>query len=239
MVIVVLLGGFQAYRDTKFHVVGTSPSTGSVGTLSPYLKVNFSKPIVSQGLNVNSPSGGISSYKAQGKTLTIALNYPLSTSKTYAIDINSVYDSSGDQLKDLVFTFKPQSIAFNNLPQNQQKALVNSQDQVNTPGANITYVNTDALINNGISTTQLTLFEQYISEFTPAAETVTINPSSIGNYAGTPPAIGLYKFIVNIDGTDYNAQASYTFLTDLTLALFNGSGTQVFNSATYSTPGGD
>lgn len=240
VLILILVGGYQIYRSTKFHVVDTNPSVNSVATLSPFIKVNFNKTILSKGISVSSTGGATDSFGVNGKTITINLNYPLSSNKVYSITINNVRDSSGAELSNLVFSFKPSNIVFNNLPQDEQKSIVNNQDHYNSQGFNISYVNTDDLINNGMSTTQLVLLEEYFSEFDPSATTVTINPGSIGIYAAPAPAKAMFKFSVTVDSMSYNAQASYTFLDNLSLTLFNSqTGAQVFNSDTYNNSSGD
>lgn len=238
LLIVIITFGLQFYDVIKFHVIGTDPSVNSIGTLSPFLKVSFNKELSSKNVSISSPSGAGSSYKVQDKVLIIYLNYPLTADKMYSVDIASVYDSSGAKLSNLVFSFKPTNIPFNDLPQDEQNALVNSQDHYNIPGINITYVNTNDLINNGMSTTQLALLEKYFSEYKPSAKTVTFDPNSIGIYAATPPAVAMFKFDVSIDGTNYNAEASYTFLNNITLSLYNPqTGALVFDSDI--NPGGD
>lgn len=228
--ILIGIGIYKYFDSLKFRVVSTNPSTGNVGTLSPFLKVNFNKPLSTKNISVSASSGTVTGFKAKGETLTFNLKYPLSSSHNYTVEINKIYDTSGDELINLTYTFKPKYISFANLPSDQQKTLVNSQDQNNTPGANTNFINTDALVNDGMSTTQLVLLEKYLSEYAPSAKTITIDTSSIGIYAAPSPYRAMFKFNLAIDGTNYSAQAPYMFLDDLTLTLFNSSGTQVFTT---------
>lgn len=238
VIVILLFVGFEGYSLSRFHVVSTNPATDSVSTLSPFFKINFNKQLVS-GSGSLSTDGIVTSIKYSAKTLTLNLSYPLKTNKTYTITINKISDSSGDILNNLNFTFVANNIPYASLPKDEQNALLANQDHYTQPGVNINYINTDDLINNGMSTTQLVLLEQYITEFDKNAKNVTFDPNSIGVYQAPSPYTAEFHFNVNIDGTTYSAQAPYTFLDDLTLILVNQSGATVFNSSTYSAPGGD
>jgi len=237
--IVLLLLGLLVHNILIFRLVNTNPNVDSVGTLTPFLKLNFNRNLTRKNIQINSPNGATDSFKISYKTIEIYLNYPLKESQLYTINVNDVTDTAGIKIKNIKLDFKPTIIPFNSLPADQQKTLVNNQDKYNQPGSNINYVNTEALINNGLSTTQLALLEKYFADFKPNAKIIKFVPNSIGVYSAPAPALAEYRFIVNIDGVNYNAIGTYTFLDNIILSLYNTqTGTQVFNSYNYTGSGG-
>jgi len=125
----ILLGGFLVYRGMQFRIVSTNPNTNSVSQLAPFLKVNFSKQLDGKpvSLDVNAPI--VQSYTVSGKTLTINF-LPLSVGQSYTITIKSVTAVGGKTLQNKVLRFTAKDIVFNDLPKDQQKAILDNQDKL-------------------------------------------------------------------------------------------------------------
>jgi hypothetical protein len=134
-VLVVGLVALLVYSMLTFRVVGTNPSSRSITNLTPSLTVSFNKKLASNGLVVSGSNGIIKDSKVSGKTLTISFNYPLDASKSYTVQVASIYATSGQRITNKTYTFKPKSVSFDKLPGSQQQAIVDSQDQNQGPSA--------------------------------------------------------------------------------------------------------
>src|ERR1700722_17293767 len=82
VVVIFLFCVFQVYSTLTFHETSTDPGVNNVATLSPFFKINFNKSLSSKNIKISYKGGAGDTYKVQGKTLTIYLNYPLSANTT-------------------------------------------------------------------------------------------------------------------------------------------------------------
>jgi hypothetical protein len=106
----------------------------------------------------------------------------------------------------------------------------------------INFEGTGALINNGLTTQQVSNLEQEFFEFKHSAQTVSINTSSVepGPHNPNIDISFTLNFTVSIDSITYRAAATYTNLETVQLSLYNlQNNALLFNSNTISTPGGD
>lgn len=128
-VLLISIVAFIVYRvalSATFRVTGTNPKISAMATISPFLKINFSRQLSDKGLSVSAvPATLVSSYHVDGKTLVINFNNkaPLSDSTTYTITVNSISDTNGHRLTGKTFSFKPKYVDSSSLPTDQFKAL--------------------------------------------------------------------------------------------------------------------
>lgn len=123
--------GYVLYLNTTFRIVGTDPTSGGFATISPFLKVTFSKELAAQNLTVKGTVGLIDSSSVNKKVVTILLNTPLNADKPYYIELDNIRSASGKQLPNWVFHFTPHDLSEDRLSADQQKALAASQVQYN------------------------------------------------------------------------------------------------------------
>ncbi len=105
--------------------------------------------------------------------------------------------------------------------------------------SDINFKGTNALLDNGLSSAQLSDLEHYIFRFNPKAETVSIDQDSVvpgRRQAGTDEPFVL-NFSLVIDSVPYKASTNHTNPNTINLSLYSNDGQPVFNS-TSSLPGG-
>jgi hypothetical protein len=234
-VLVVVLLIYQVILTQKFHAVSTDPKTSNVATVSPFFKINFNKTLSKSGVVISLQPSIINSYQVQGKTLVINLNIPLNAGVRYYIKINNISDISGRRITNKLFTFIPQYVASQDLTNAQKQALLKKQSQKPPSKNNIAFGGTDALINSGLTVTQINLLEQIIFEYKPSAHTANINSSSVepGPHDPNTDTSFTINFSLAIDAAPYNATISYSNLSTVHLYLYNPqTGVLMFDSNT-------
>jgi hypothetical protein len=97
----------------------------------------------------------------------------------------------------------------------------------------VDFRNTAAIINHGLTTSQLNSLERGFFRFRPTAKTVTINPASVKS----PPhnividgATFKLNFKVTVDTSTYAATTLYSGFDTIRLLLYDRSGSLVFDS---------
>lgn len=124
----VVWGLFYVLEVLPFHIVSTNPKLNNVTVISPFLEVNFNDRLSKDGLSVAASNKAIiSSYTVKGKVLTINLQN-LHIKSSYKITIRSIKSVYGKQLSNQTLSFATKIANFQQLPADQQKALINSQD---------------------------------------------------------------------------------------------------------------
>ena len=235
ILVIILLAawiGSILYRVSTFHVVKTNPSVGSVTTITPFLDVYFNRELSQSGLSITSSPQIILSHTVSGKILKLNLTSPLQANKSYTISINAITDTAGKTLTNAHFTVTPSAVNYNQLPTDQQKAILQRQEAGSASTAP-SFIGTDALLNNGLSTVQVTAFQQDIQTFAQTNKidlrTVSIDSSSVTPGPLTSSGIFTLTFSVAINNKNYNAtiQCSGIVTIDLTLSDPT-SGAQVF-----------
>ena len=121
-----LWAAYEVYAYFSFSVTSTSPKVSQVATWSPFFKVEFNHKIVKQNLSLNINPDILygHGYSINGNQLVFNLSVPMNTKQKYVITINSITDDHGQTLKNLVYSFVPKQESINQLPKDQQEALV-------------------------------------------------------------------------------------------------------------------
>jgi hypothetical protein len=89
-------------NSSVFRPTGTSPKINGVATMSPYLKIIFSKALSSKGVVVNSSLSVVSGYSVSGKILTLKLTgHDVHEKIQYTIVIKSISSLGGDHISNL------------------------------------------------------------------------------------------------------------------------------------------
>jgi hypothetical protein len=227
---VIVLIGIQLIMNIRFREVSTDPPTSEVSIISPFLEINFNKELSKQKLTISSTRGLVKSYKLSGKIISLNLNSPTVASKTYYITIARVYDIKNNTIKNLKIKYTAQNIAFQNLPKDQQRVILNNQ----APIQEVVFNNSNALVNYGITTNQLSQIEAYILQYKSSAKTITFETNSftdneINTSQGSIFSVG---YSVDIDGIIYKASDEYLG-NSINLSLYNQNGSLVFNEGSY------
>ena len=140
--------------------------------------------------------------------------------QTHSLTV-AVYNSSG-----LIST----AISIDGQPQNYAAALASP--------TGTQYNGFDTLVNLGLTALQAEELQTAFQKFAPTANTVTIDDSSIVRSGINPDSSSLvtnYKFLVSINSTTYNAEASCNGLTQTELFLMNSqTNKQIFDSGVIS-----
>jgi len=129
LLLLVGWGAWLLYQSMHFRIVGTDPATNKVSVIAPYLKIHFNRELTESGLNVSAEPNIIESYKVSGKTIDILLTQNLEADKEYTVTIASVTSTNGETLTNQVLRFTAKDIPFEDLPEEQQKAVVNAQSR--------------------------------------------------------------------------------------------------------------
>jgi len=126
LLVVVVFVGYSRYIDSKFRVVGTSPATGKISTISPWLDIDFNRQITQKGFSISHIPKFVNNYTLGKEMLVLNLNTPLDSGQVYSITF-SVTDTVGDKLINKTVSFQPNNIPFSSLPKDQQKTILNDQ----------------------------------------------------------------------------------------------------------------
>ncbi len=182
-VIVAILLVYNFIQLQKFHIVNTDPSTSRFSNLIPFMKINFNKPVSRQGLYVSSSPNIINSYTVNNKTLSLSLK-PLTLDKSYVVTLRSVYSTNGQKIINDTIRFTTTYINPNNLPTDQQQAILRNQDHYSSPLNNpiVQYLPHQTLnyeLSAAVSNNQLVLNAQ-----------ITLNEANMSNEA---LAVASYK----------------------------------------------
>lgn len=142
--------------------------------------------------------------------------------KPGSYQIMATYD--GQQTSAIATVHKKQRTAIN-LGALRSVTLPTSQD--------INFEGTDALINNGLTTGQVTNLEEEFFHYKPSAHTVSIDTSTVepGPHNPNVDTSFTINFDVAIDSSAYKATISYSNLDSVQLFLYNSkTDALVFNS---------
>jgi Bacterial Ig-like domain len=230
----VILLVIALLRPGQLQVTGTNPDPTTINTTTPFLKVTFNHQLSGSGLSVSSQPSVVTSSTVSGNTLTINLNQMMSAGTNYTVTINSISDTSNGQLTNKVYSFTPTASSFANLPTDQQNATLQQQQNHPPSKANIGFVGTDALLNDGVTLGQENDLEQAFFNFEPDTKAVVIDTTTITPIARDPNSADpgdSITFAVTVDNHPYNATINYSNVTVLQLLLVDqATGKQVFDS---------
>lgn len=238
LAIIIFVLAFSVYEivsSRRFHVIGTTPDINNVATVSPFLKIKFNKPLSGKNISITSSYSIIKSYSVQDKTLIINLSVPMTAGYSYYVKVDSIADAKGDKIVNKVFLFVPKIVNSQDLPADQQQALLQAQDRHSKTQSNVAFNGFGTLTNFGVGSDQVASLEQYFFSFAPKAYTVTVDTGSVApvphdrNSASTSDTI---NFNVRIDSTPYQARIDYSNLdSGIRLYLYApGDGTPAFDS---------
>ena len=126
VIITLLLIIFGFIKAQKFHVVSTNPPVNAVSSVAPFFKINFNKTLIASSVKISSYPNVIGSYTVDGKTIDVSL---LSLNLAVPYRINVVYAESTNHavIKNQVFYFVTKDISANDLPKDQQQAILKNQ----------------------------------------------------------------------------------------------------------------
>jgi len=229
--LIVIWIGWAIYYSSTFHVVSLSPSSGNVSTITPYIKINFSKIINKDNLVISSGPSIIKSITVSGKTVTVNVLVPLKANKRYEITIVTVYDKDGKELKNVNFKFTPKYEPYNSLSKDQQETILRQQEQSanNQPP---TFLGTSSLINNGLTTQQVQDFEQGVTNFAQSQKlnfsSAVVNQSTVTSDTNNGNGIFGINFTFSINSIDYSANIQYSGLQSVQLNIYNNQGTELY-----------
>lgn len=127
-IMTVLIGLYIAWSIIFFRITGTTPGGKTYSVDTPYVVVNFNKK-----LGVNTPQQITGTDKLiksiDFKEKSIRINFrTLQLDQKYTISLNTIRSASGDELSKTI-TFTAKEIEFDKLPKDQQKILIDNQDQ--------------------------------------------------------------------------------------------------------------
>ncbi len=129
LTVVFLIIAFMVFEYFNFSYLGTNPGPSQTYNWTAVIEFKFNKSLISKGLSVSmTPNSLYGNYKVKGNLIEVPLSVPLSTQTTYSITVNSVYDNHGQELKNLVYTFKPKSISVSSLPDYQKYDLISRNE---------------------------------------------------------------------------------------------------------------
>jgi hypothetical protein len=229
-VLVLLVGcglyfAIHAIMPKKFSIVSTNPSTANIATVTPFFDIVFNKSLSKNGISLDATNSLIVSYSVSGKILNLNLHEPMNINQTYQITIKNISDTSGDHITNKVFLFSPKYTSAQDLPEDQQQALLKQQSVAPTSSVdNIYFAGVDSLLSYGLTTTQESSLEQEFFSFDPSASNITIDTGSISlapynpNSSNTTTSI---NFNVAVNSTSYKATVTYSNITSLELYLYN------------------
>ena len=244
IIALILVGvlGLNILQSSRFHVTGTEPSINSVATVAPFFKINFNRQLSLSGLEVSATNSIVSSEQVSGQTLVIGMGSVLNQNTSYTITVALVHDTKGDKLTNLHFTFQPKDIAFNNLPKDQQQAILKQQANQPYTVNSITYIGFNTLLTDGLSIGQTGDLQQAIFQYSQSISAkfsqVTIPDNSVQPVPHDPNSSSMTDTIncnLQIGATTYPAKIEYSGLNSLELFLYNAqTNAQIYDSGTIS-----
>jgi hypothetical protein len=229
MAIIITLSIRSAH---KLRVLSTNPTTETITTVSPYLKVTFNQKLSTKNVKLSSNPSIIKSYQIVNDVLVINLTSvesALDSSKEYTITVNTLSSDSGSRLSNQAFTFTPQDATPSNLPGDQQQALQREDQAAGNPATtdDIDFEGVESLFDQPISIAPILGLQHAFLQFKPYAQSVTVDNTSIHSVQQGSPTIE--EFSLTIDNTSYRAKLTFTE-SIARLYLYDTGGKQVFDS---------
>jgi len=138
-IVLVVLGfaGWKTWNIFVFRVTGTSPSLRAVPTDAGYIEIFFNHPLAETNIvKVTDPAKIVKETKQNKKSVRLKLSL-LQSGRVYTIGLGTISDTSGKTIDAYTLSFKARVIDFGKLPDNQQKAVLEAQndkgDQLGDP----------------------------------------------------------------------------------------------------------
>lgn len=238
IVILLLLVVPTAQKKATFSVDTTDPKLNNMATISPYIRVNFTRPVSSKNFKYTSSSSFVKNYTIKGKMVQFNIKGGgFEAGKSYSITLQSVASTSGDIITNKKLGFKATGRDFDSLTKEQQKAVIAAQDHFAYSPESIAFSGLDDLITYGLTQTQLTGLKKALYTYSKQTgknyPNITALRSTIEEAPVTPNAerSTLY-FTVDFSGKEtYKAQLDSFDLTAIQLYLRDmTTGNVVFDS---------
>jgi hypothetical protein len=233
----------RAQRQSGFNPNGTDPKLSDMATITPYIRVKFTRDLSDKNLKYTASGDFIKSHKISGKTLQ--LNFrggKFEAGKTYSITIQSITDKNGETITNYKLEFKTIQLNFDSLSGEQQKAVIASQDTFDYSPQSITFNGADDLVDHGLTQYQLTGLKEalfrYSRETGKKYQDITIVRSTIEE-GGVVPDSGRSSlfFTVTFDNAEtFKAQLDAFDTTAIQLYLRDiGNGQTVYDSGSIDS----
>lgn len=240
----MVLLGFMILQNLRFHLVSTTPSLGVVRIITSSISFNYNHGLSTTGLSVTSGSKIIDSYRVSGKSLIVNLKpSALSVGKTYTVVIGPLSDVSDKKLAQRSFTFKVNSVSFQNLSKAQQDVVMQQQAAVPYTRTSINYDGINVLVDAGLSADQVQEMKQafflYSQSINKKFSQITVIASSVvqapydSNSATQTSSV---SFNVNVDAKTLGAKLVYTGLLTAELYLYDAPGGALIYDSGNLTP---
>ncbi len=226
VVLIILMLIPTVQRQTTFTVDRTDPKLSNVATITPYIRVNFTRELSTKDIKYTSSTNFIKSYSIKGKMIQFNIKGgSFDPGKSYSITIQSISSKSGETITDKKFSFKTTERSYDSLSDDQRKAIIAAQDIFEYSPESITFNGVDDLVNYGITDSQLTGLKralyQYSLETGKKYQDITVVRSTVVEGPVTPESerSSLY-FTVTFDNAEaYKAQLDSFDLTSIQLIL--------------------
>ncbi len=133
LVVVLLIVAFIGYilftsNPTGFRISKTDPKLGDVATLTSFIKVEFSEPIVEDSVKIPNQAT-VKRYEVENQSIKFYLN-GLDKGKKQTITIESVISAkTGAKLNNEKLSYKPKEVPWDRIPREQQVARLDEQDK--------------------------------------------------------------------------------------------------------------
>ena len=235
IVVFVVIGIINALR---FHLVTISPNLSSIGSATPYVDFKYNKNL-SDTYFVSSTPMIIKSSALQGKTLRLYFNSSsITVGNEYQIIVKSISSKVNDNILNKSFAFTAKNVLFNDLSAAQKSYLVSKQDQFVYNRSTILFTGYDALINRGVSNSQLIVLQQAVFTYSKVinkqfTQVDIVNSSLVqAPYdSSSSDPLSILGFDGTIDGQTYHFRFMYSGFKLAQLQIYEKSGaTMLFDS---------
>lgn len=235
LVVFVVFGGINTLR---FHLVTISPGLDSIGPATPYIDFKYSKAL-SDKYTVSAVPAVIKSSEVDGKNLRLFLNSDgVVVGAKYKITVGSVYSKSGSRIVNNSYEFTAKDIGYNDLNTEQKSYVVSRQDKFVYSRTTILFTGDDALIDRGVSSSQLIVLQQAVFAYSKTinkqfARVDIVNSSLVqAPYdSSSSDPVSILDFDSTVDGQTFHFRFTYSGFTVAQLQIYDKSGaTLLFDS---------
>lgn len=115
-------------KPTGFRIAKTDPKLSDVASLTSFINVEFSEPIVRSSVSIPNQAN-VKRYEISDKAIKIYINNP-DVDKRVTITIDKVTSAqTGKQLVNQKLSFKPKKKEWHQIPKEQQESVLAEQDK--------------------------------------------------------------------------------------------------------------
>lgn len=201
------LGIFIYVQFFTLYVVSVTPSqNATVSYLTPIITATFNKELSDESVDVEIPSGLVTSVFTEGKTLKINIFSGMAANKKYSFTIKSLQSTDGGAIKDHAIIFSTNA---GDSLSSADKALILNRQQQNKPG-----LIQDPIIKYLPHTADDYVIKPYLDETADGKGSITLE---ITLYLDREGAANKEQTVSRIK---QNIQTYLTSLTDVTLSKY-------------------